>query len=168
MTKYLKKILFSLLIIAIPYMNSASNAMDKEDHDGSTVRASKVSFFEEDKQDCLSFSKPSNLSKTSNLEDSKVSWTSYLSSPVKKIGQNIENIINFAVEHPRAATVVGLLYLTNAAAAVEAMIEATCQCVCKSSSSPSFPFGCSVNAAQCAGQCSAHNYIFVSCNTPCQ
>ena len=48
MSNYLKKSLFTLLILMVPYMNFASKAMDIEDHDGSTIRTHKVSFDSED------------------------------------------------------------------------------------------------------------------------
>lgn len=168
MTSYFKKVIFFFSILALPYMNSLSNAMLDKEYVGSTIRIHKVSFVEEDQQGVLALTKSSATPEVVKLEDPTVSWTTYLSSPVTKISQNIEKFINFAKAHPRAATVVGLLYLTHAAAALEAVAEVTCKCVCSSASNPNIPNGCSVNAAQCAGQCSASSYKFVSCNTPCQ
>lgn len=158
MSKYLKKLLFSLLILMMPYMNSASKAMDEENNYDSSVRVRKVStLLEEERQDVLSFAQPSTTSNVVNLEDSKVSWMSYLSSPVKRISQNIEKIINFAVEHPRSATVMGLFHLINAA-------NAMCHCYCSRPNDPHHSFGCSVTPAACMDQCNAYGYNYLTCN----
>jgi hypothetical protein len=126
MSNYLKKILFTLLILGVPYMNTASKAMNTDDYEGSGVRARSVSFVTADQQDVQSFTKHSTNSTNSQvigLEDSKVSWASYLSYPIKSIAYKAYEITDFAIKNPTLATVVSLSYAIP-------YVEAACRCVC--------------------------------------
>ena len=125
MFNYLKKILFTLMILGIPYMNSASKAMDGEDHEGFTVRARKVSFVTEDRQDVRSFTKHSTPSQVVSLEDSKISWTSYLSSSVMSAAQRAYDIVDYTTRNPQKASIIGLCLAYQVVAAA-----ADCKCYC--------------------------------------
>ena len=131
MSNYLKKSLFCLLILLMPYMNIASNSMSPEDNEASTVRSRKVSPTEstvEEKMDdssSASFSvKPLNI----NLEDSQ-SWVSYVLSPVKTTFQVASEVINI-VRHNQHGVVIGGLFIVSQVMAV----AANCNCVCQQQS----------------------------------
>ena len=128
MSNYLKKSLFTLLVLTVPYMNSASKAMDIEDYDGSTIRTHKVSFEEKDQQEVQSFTKYSDSSQVVSLEDSQNSWASYLISPVKATFQTANEFIDLATRNPKLAMVVGVAYTLQLA---EALPHCACYC-CKS------------------------------------
>lgn len=116
MSNYLKKFLFSVLILMIPYMNSVSKAMDDGDYEGSSVRARKVSFITENQKDVSSSIKQSTSSPVESLEDSKVFWTSYLLSPVKVAIQGTYDVVNFTTQNPRKAMIIGVLLVYQATA----------------------------------------------------
>ena len=128
MSNYLKKILFFLLIFITPYINFASNAMNVEDYDSSTIRARRVSFVKEDQQNVPSFSKSSSTSEVRSLEDPEVFW----SFPVKSVFHGAYKIIEFATQKPKIAMFIGLSYMIP-------VIEAGYKCVFQCS-----PSGCSV------------------------
>lgn len=124
MPNYLNKILLSLLIIMVPYMNSASKAMD--DEEGSTVHAHTVSL------------KPMS---SINLEDSQTSWTSYFLSPAKSVVKNtFKNtceIIDFATQS-RNKTILVSLWLASKVLGVAAQFD--CLCGYSSKGQPVTPF----------------------------
>ena len=170
MPNYLKKILFSLLILVTPYMDSASNAMNEDsDYNGSTIRARNVSFVSNDQQDVQSFSKPSTTSKVENLEDSKVSWTSYLYSPVKSISQSAYEIMDFAIQKPKVATFIGLSYMISAAVALDC--TSCYKCACYGSPYPLLQkpcdykvlLGTASNLLECAHVCNITKSYFCGC-----
>lgn len=162
MNTYIKKILFSLLVlvIAVPHMNLALEAMETEDYDSSSVRAHKISFVTEDQQDDLSLMKQSTSSKIASLEDSQTSWfsyhstVSYLLSPVKVTMQMANEFINLAIRNPKLAMVVGMSYVLPA-------VSAGCYCVCYAKDSHggcqggSQGIGCATNLTECANVCSS-------------
>lgn len=121
MSNYSKKFLFTLLILFVPYMNSASKAME-EDYEGSSVRAHKVSFVIEDQQKVQSLTKQSTSSQAVNLEDSQSSWTSYLRYPTKLAVQGTYGIIDYAIKHPIPAIATSLLLTTSIVEAAETTV----------------------------------------------
>ena len=154
MSNYLKKFLFSVLILMMPYMNSASNSMDSAEYDGSSIRTRKVSFVEEDRQDVLSFSKPSTTSKVVILEDSKVSWTSYLSSSVKSIFQGTYGIMEYTIRNPQKTMIIGLVLACQAVAAAD------CCCACSGGILFVEPFP---NITECKRDCVELNQTMYEC-----
>lgn len=153
MSNYLKKILFTFLILAVSYMNSVSKAMDEEDHEGPTIRARKVSFVTEDQQDASSFVKQSTSHQDVRIEESQDSWMSYLSSPVKSVFYGACGVIDFAIQNPKLAIVVGITYTVQ-------LSEAICTCVCTWGSTSS-NIGRVANIRTCALMCDArhsHSY----------
>jgi hypothetical protein len=65
----------------------------------------------------------STSSQIINLEDSKASWASYLTSPVKATFQTANEFMNLAMHSPKLAMVVGMVYLIPA-------VSAYCNCYC--------------------------------------
>lgn len=117
MYKYIRKILFSFLVLMMPYMNSASKAMmGADDYEGSTGRTHKVS---DDTKDVSSSVKRLTASQVVSLDDSNISWASYLMSPVTKTTQYL------ITEHPR--TIITLCTAVNLTA-----YAADCVCKCYS------------------------------------
>ena len=109
MSNYLKKFLFTLMILAVPYMSSTLKAMDVENYESSTVRTSKISFAKEDQKDVQSFTKHQINSKVVNSEDSKSSFLSYLLSPVKKVAQSSYNVLDFVTRNPKKTMIIGVV-----------------------------------------------------------
>jgi hypothetical protein len=128
MSNYLKKFLFTLMIFAVPYMNSALKAMDVEDPESSIVRTSTVSFVKEDQKDVQSFEKHSTNSKVVSLEDSQSSWKSYLFSPVKMVVQSTSNILDCITRNPKKTMIIGAL-LANLLVGVAAEYMCVFNCV---------------------------------------
>jgi hypothetical protein len=122
MLNYLKNSLFVLLILMMPYMNVASNSMDIEDYEGSTVRYHKVSLMTDDQKDVVSSVKQSASSQVVSLEDSQTSWASYMTSPIKATMQMTSQFMEIAKSNPKLAIAVGFLYMLP-------VIEA-CHCYC--------------------------------------
>lgn len=133
MSNYLKKFLFTLLILVIPYTNSASKAMNVEDYDGSTLRARKVSFVTEDQKDVQSFTKHSTSSQVVSLEDPQNSWVSYLISPLKANIQTVYDTLRFAVQNPRKGMIFGLC-LASQIMLTAAQYDIRCEFLCISGS----------------------------------
>jgi hypothetical protein len=154
MSNYLKKILFAVLILMMPNMNSASKAMDSEDFEGSTIRAHKVSFVTEDQKDVSSSVQQSTSYQVESLEDSQTSWASYLISPVKFVFQSSYELMNFATQSPQKALFVGA-FLTYQVAAVAA--QCSCNCVCNG------PVGVSPSILDCVKTCNLTQQRFNGC-----
>jgi hypothetical protein len=152
MSSYLKKSLFTLLILMMPYMNSTSKAMDTEDHEGSTIRARKVSFVTEDQRDVSSSVKQSTSYQVVSLEDSQTSLASYMTSPIKATMQMTSQFMEIATNNPKLAIAIGFLYIMPA-------IAATCDCVCSGSHIGNEP-----SVAQCIADCKAIGKPFTACN----
>lgn len=130
MSNYLKKTLFTLLILMMPYMNFASKAMDDGDYEGSSVRSRKVSFVTEDQKDVSSFVTKSVSSQVASLEESPTSWASYLLSPAKMAIQCAYDVVNFTTQNPKKTMIIGVL-LTYQFTAVAAQNCTGCyQCIC--------------------------------------
>ena len=159
MSNYLKKSLFTLLILMVPYMNFASKAMDIEDHDGSTIRTHKVSFDSEDQQDVQSFTKHSDSSQVVSLGDSQDSWASYLLSPAKSIIRNTVEIMNFATQSPQKAMFIGaiLVYQVSAVAALNCTGCYRCNCECSS------VYGPANGILECTQACKLADRPFSGC-----
>lgn len=149
MSNYIKKILFTILIIVIPYMNSASKAMDVEDYERSSVRARNVGFVAENLQEVQSFSNLSTSSNVKSFEDSKNSWASYLYSPAKSFIQKTYEVIDFTTRNPSRAIIIGgflALQVTTAAAACYDICTASGACNCVYSGKPNGPYFVAPNA----------------------
>lgn len=146
MSNYLKNSLFCLLILMMPYMNSESKAMNDEDYEGSSVRVHKVSLMTDDQKDVSSSVKNSVSSQIESLEDSKVSWASYLISPVKTTVQMANEFMNLATRNPKLAMAVGFTYMVSTAAA-------GCACYCFNNG-PKFYGVCASDMAGCITSCS--------------
>lgn len=151
MSHYLKKILFTLLIIIMPYMNAASKAMDDGDYEGSSVRVSKVSFVTEDQQDVSSSVKPSTSYQVVSSEDSQTSFSSYLVSSVKAPFQMANEFIDIAIQNPRKGLFIGLVLAYQVVA-----VAADCNCVC-------YDVG-NKNNKQFIGRFSDFNMCFRACS----
>lgn len=108
MSNYLKKLLFTVLILMIPYMNSTSKAMDDGDYERSSLCVHKVNLMTNEQKDVSSSVKQSTSSPIENLEDSQTSWVSYLIFPVKATFQTANEFMNFATRNPKLAMVVGV------------------------------------------------------------
>lgn len=167
MSNYLKKFLFAALIFIMPYMNSVSKAMDDGDREGSSVRTSKVSLMTDDQQDVSSSVKQSTSSQLESLEDSKVSWASYLISPVKATFQTANEFINLATCNPKLAVVVGMHYILPT-------ISASCLCLVQNQN----PFnkmcdggiysrGCRLTEQECIKSIVGWGLCFINCTEKC-
>jgi hypothetical protein len=173
MSNYLKKLLFSALILTMPYMNSASKAMDDGDYEGSSVRIHKVSLMTEDQKNVSSSIKQSTSSQVVSSEDSQMSWASYMISPVKATFQIANEFINLATHNPKLAMAVGFTYTLQAAAALD------CACYCISSiNGGSWQFcpaegyklystrlGNASSLVDCMTACDRLKFKFCSCNS---
>jgi hypothetical protein len=108
MSNYLKKILFTLLILTVPYMNSVSKAFfipTAEDEEAMMSRTvAPVVALTRDQQEDPSVIKQHSM----NLEDSKVSWISYMPSLVKSAAQNAYNILDYTTRNPQKTAIIGL------------------------------------------------------------
>lgn len=158
MSNYLKKILFSLLILLTPYMNSVSNANHEEDCDKSIIRARQVSFVKEDQQDIVPSLKPSTPAMGVTLEDPNVSWTSYLFSDCKKIAQGAFDVLDGITRNPTKAAIVGLAVFSYQIMPA----AAGCACYCFNSK-PVFYGICSDNMAGCTSSCAGLGFPAVYC-----
>jgi hypothetical protein len=111
-----------------------------------------------------------------SLSDSKVSWTSYLSSPIKRISQNTYDIVDFSIKNPKIATVIGLNLLLPVVAAV---LDYRCVGVCKNGTwnwiGPCWndyehcvsPTVCSIVNCDGPGICGYGNCAYVYCANTC-
>lgn len=126
MSNYLKKSLFTFLILAVPFMNSTLKAMDDGDYDGSSSRVHKVSFMTEDQKDVSSSVKNSTSSQVESLEESQTSWSSYFLSPAKYVVQSAYDVMNFATKSPRHALFVGTFMTLQTLVAAQDCCVATC------------------------------------------
>ena len=158
MSNYLKKFLFTLLIIAVPYMNSALKAMDEE-YEGSTVIVHQVSFESEDQQDVQAFTKQSASSQVVSLENSQDSWASSLLYPAKYVVQSAYDVMNFTTQNPRKAIMVGaiLLYQVTAVAALNCTGCYRCNCNCQGT------YGPANGVLECAQACKLANLQYYGC-----
>lgn len=125
MFNYLKKSLFSVLILMMPYMNSVSKAMDDGDYEGASVRVHKVSFAIEDQKDVSSSLKQSISSQVKSLEDPQNSWMSYLMFPVKNVVQNAYDILDYTTCNPQKAMIIGVVMAYQVTS-----VAAMCYCTC--------------------------------------
>lgn len=153
MSNYIKKFLFAALVFMMPYMNSASKAMNAEDYEGSSLRARKISFVAEDQQDSV---KQSTSSQIENFDDSQNSWMSYLISPVKATIQITNEFISIATHNPKLAMVVGLGYMISAAEALNTTQNTPV--VCEGAKGPC---ACYTTTSQCLDYC--RNQVFGGC-----
>lgn len=134
MYTYLKKTLFSLLIIMMT-MNIASKAMDTEECDRSTVSARKIRVIEKNQNDVTSFTRRSTSSQILSVEDSQRSLASYLLSPAMRAAQSAYNILDYTIRNPQKAMMIGI-FLACQASSVAAQIppppsSVMCFCYCK-------------------------------------
>jgi hypothetical protein len=135
MYKYTTKILFCFLIFLMPYMNLPSKSMDIEDYDGSGVHARKANIVEKRFDEVSDVSSFSKLSVSSvKLEDSLISWTSYLCSPAKMAIQGAYDVVNFTTQNPRKAMIIGvyIAYQVTSVAAANCTGCYACNCDCSS------------------------------------
>jgi len=158
MLKYLQKSLICLLIIVIPYMNSASKAMDNEDYEGSVVRIRKVSLVTEDQQDVQFSTKQSASFQALRLDDSQTSLVSYLSSSVTNVAQKAYDIVDYATRNPSKSMILGLCL------SYQVTTTLACFCFCYNSDNKVFPLGSMDNKAACTEACETYggwiNYCF--------
>lgn len=157
MTRYLKCCLYLLPFLMLS-MNFASKAMDN-DNDGLRHRIAITQNFAalEDNRDAIASVTPS-ISAPSLVTEEPQTWTSYLASPVKRITQNTLRLVNFAVENPRTALLVGLCYLAPA-------VEAGCQCVCLMSNGEKYVLGSNYpSPGVCMNTCTNFHWQFYSCD----
>ncbi|MEI6790970.1 MAG: hypothetical protein WCK42_07305 [Myxococcaceae bacterium] len=159
MDKYIKKVLSSLLILMIPYMNTVSNAVNDENYDGSTIRTHQVSFRTEDPQDVLSSVKQSTSSQFTDLKYSTTSWVSYMTSPIKATMRIVNEFASFATNHPKSAVIIGMYSLINVA-------NATMWCVCAGpGDNCAYSVGGQVpSCAVCPNVCAASQYHSQMCS----
>ncbi len=136
MCSYIKKSLFSFLILMMPYMNPATKAMNAEEHVGSTVRARNIDFVKDEPKDNQSLTKKSVSSQVVSLENYQNSWTSYLSSSVKAVAKNGYYILDCAARHPKSTLVVCALLSMSVTPVVRAAM-----CVCSNCEYDSCPNG---------------------------
>jgi len=158
MSNYIKNILFSLLILMLPHMNITSKAMDDGDYEKSTVRIRKANFATEDQQEVQAFTKTLSHPQALNLEDSKVSWTSYLTSSIQNVAKNTYDILDYTTRNPQKAAIIGfcLFYQISAAAA--------CECMCYNNQGVYVNKGFALNGATCNVKCSNAGLNFYSCH----
>jgi hypothetical protein len=128
MSNYLKKSIFCLMILMMPYMNSASKAMDDGDYEGSSVHIHKASLMTDDQKDVSSSAQQSMSSQVASLEESPTSWASYMISPVKSTIQMANEFMELARNNPKLAMVVGIAYTLQFA---EALPYCACYCCYK-------------------------------------
>lgn len=125
MFNYLKKILFSLLILMLPYMNAASNAM-----------------YEDARYDDT----PALTHKLNVVQDDQNSWTSSAKKGAFALVRAPYDAMNWAVQNPtQAVFIAGLLYLDPVAAG----------CACYCGVTPQFFTGCQSDSRSCANYCAS-------------
>jgi len=161
MSNYLKKILFSLLIFMMPYMNSASKAAGNEEESSSIHHTcTKMRVVEEDQSNASSPIKLSTPLKTVSLEEPQRSWTSYASSyassSVKSAAWTTYNILDSAIRNPRQAVFVALLVAAQC-------VDGRCACYCWSNSSPKFFGYCVSDMTDCKTSCTQLGYQAIYC-----
>ncbi len=123
MSHYLKKSLFSLVILMISHMNSISKAMDTEDEYSIPTSTYQIQIMKDDKNHVPTFLKQSNSSHLIRLEDSSTPWGSYLISHFKPSIQSAHDFLLLSTNNPKLAAVVGLSYIIPA-------VSAACECYC--------------------------------------
>jgi len=158
MSNYLKKILFTLLIIMMPHMNTVSKAMDNEEHNRST-NTCRMRVVKDDQNQDSSFVKQSISFKAVSLEDTQNSWTSYLYSPVKSVLHGAYEIVDFAIQRPKLAMFIGLSYAIPAVAAI-------CTCWCDIDRNRKRKIGGVLNADLCKQLCAQQGLTFLECYQP--
>ena len=161
MSNYLKKSIFCLIILMMPYMNSASKAMNIiEDYEGFTVPIRKVSLMSDDQKDTPSSVKQSMSSQIESLEDSKISWMSYLLSPAKVALQGAYDVVNFTTQNPNKAMIIGvyLAYQVTAVAAQNCMGCTECWCDCGNTGGAAF------GVLHCVKLCIIQKLPYYGCN----
>lgn len=161
MSNYLKKFLFAVFILMMPYMNSASKAMDAEDYEESTVRARKVIHMTEDQKDILaSINQPTSYQVVEDLEKSQYSLVSSLLSPAKHVIQSTYDTLNFITENPNKALIIGAV-LAYQITAIAANCSTACTCYCGNIGGVR-----TIDALNCAQFCQIVGGKFANCN-PC-
>ena len=157
MSNYLKNLLFSVLILAVPYMNSASKALDAED-DHSITHIYKIQIIKDDQNNVPSFSKQSNFSQSVNLEESSSPWGSYIISPFKASIQMAHEFLLLSTHNPKLAAVVGLSYIIPE-------VSAACECYCRCSNPPYCiaDVGQASDLVTCSKVCVMNQYSIVNC-----
>lgn len=160
MSHYLKKSLFSLVILMISHMNSISKAMDTEDEYSIPTSTYQIQIMKDDKNHVPTFLKQSNSSHLIRLEDSSTPWGSYLISHFKPSIQSAHDFLLLSTNNPKLAAVVGLSYIIPA-------VSAACECYC----SCSFPQPCTMDVGQapdfvtCSKVCTMSSYSMVNCTS---
>lgn len=149
MFNYLKKGLFPLFILMMPYMNSASNAMGPEDYNKDHTSIRRVRAVQKEDQDSSvpAIQRPASLVDTSWKEDWKpaVHAVSHaVSSSVYEIAKGTWDLGVCLVRNPVPVIALGVMYLPSA-------VAASCACWC-GSPSPFF-VGCEASAASCKSTC---------------
>lgn len=135
MFNYLKKILFSLLILMLPYMNAASNAM-----------------YEDARYDDT----PAITHKLNVVQDDQNSWTSSAKKGAFALVRAPYDAMNWAVQNPtQAAFIAGLLYLDP--------VAAYCACYCFNNGTPKFYGVCASDMAGCTYACSQIGFSPARC-----
>lgn len=126
MSNYLKQFLFSILILIMPYTNSASKSMNTDGYDGSTIRVRNVSLTTEDTQEVKPLKKQSTFSQLKTLENSQTSLASYFIAPIKASMQMASEVVHYVVNNPKKSIVVAMSYSYVVAAAAQGAMECRC------------------------------------------
>ncbi|WP_032113561.1 hypothetical protein [Candidatus Paracaedibacter symbiosus] len=113
----------SLIMVLCSEVQSAQDLTDPE-----TIASNKTKLFYQNEDTQLSDNELI-APETIKLEESSVSWTSYLFSPIQSAVYNTYKIINYATQSPQKAMIVGLILATNVAA-----VAADCHCYCNRTS----------------------------------
>ena len=125
MYTYLKKNIFCLLIILISFITTPSKATEEDDHEnrhGVRVTLKAESEYAKDEP---SLKKSSFSSEVMPLEETKPSWQSYLTSPVKAVAYTAYDVLQYTVQNPKKSVFIGLFLVSQAIG-----VAADCNCLC--------------------------------------
>ncbi|MBA3814257.1 MAG: hypothetical protein H0X26_07185 [Alphaproteobacteria bacterium] len=157
MYKYLKKSLFSLMILVIPYMNLPSKAMDE--YDGSSTQSHvgmKKKF-----DDPLDVATRATSSQSINLDESPTSLVATVLSPFKYGFQVAGAVIEFAIEKPVITAAFCLMSLTSVAMAIAT--EYQCACLCTDPNKNIVSLGLMSSPGECQATCGRARMNIYSC-----
>lgn len=154
MFNYLKKILFSLLILMLPYMNATSNAMHDDDITTSTL-THRMPVVKDDQRADLSLVSHPTSSQAGSWDETRDAWTSFLSSSAKDLVELPIVVATFAARNPWQTIFVGGLMLVDPAAAY-------CACYCFNNG-PKFYGVCAADMAGCTYACSQIGFSPAQC-----
>lgn len=147
LNKY-KAISIAICCLIVALRSETQGMESKPDILESSTEKSSVSMKLSAQNEVDNFNSESISSRLVNLEDSQISWASYLLSPIKATFYTANEVMNLVTHNPKLAMVVGFSYIVPAVVAAVNTTQGVVVCV-----GGNGPCACYTTTAQCLEYC---------------